>query len=83
MTDEHSSQRAPPGRRVVEPEATTSVLMVQCSQHVIPPAITVNLTNRQAHDLGVDLDDQGTAVLTRRRLGTILTRSRSGMIDAH
>jgi len=28
-----------------EPEATSSSLMVQCSQHVIPPAITANLTD--------------------------------------
>jgi len=34
-----------------EPEATSSLLMVQCSRHAIPPAIEVDLTDQQAHDL--------------------------------
>ena len=57
---------------VVEPEATTGSLMVQCSRHVIPPAITANLTNRPAHDLDLGLNTQRISVLTDRRLGTIL-----------
>jgi hypothetical protein len=57
--------------------------MDQCSQHVIPPAITVNLTDQQAHALNPDLNDQAFSVLTRQRLGTILTRPKSRMIDRH
>jgi hypothetical protein len=41
-----------------EPEATSSSLMDQCSQHVIPPAITANLTNQPAHDLTLELNVQ-------------------------
>jgi hypothetical protein len=58
---------------MLEPEATSSSLMVQCSRHVIPPAIQVILTDRPAHDL--DSRAQGPAVarvLTDRRLGTSL-----------
>jgi hypothetical protein len=47
--------------------------MVQCSKHVIPPAITIDLTNRPAHDLDLGLHVQRRAVLTGRRLGTSLT----------
>jgi hypothetical protein len=57
--------------------------MVQCSQHVIPPAITVNLTDRRAHGLEVDLHDLIPIVLTRQRLGTILTHTTSRMVDPH
>ena len=32
--------------------------MDQCSKHVIPPAITANLTNRPAHDLTLELNAQ-------------------------
>jgi hypothetical protein len=46
--------------------------MVQCSKHVIPPAITANLTNRPAHDLDLGLNTQLFTVLTGQRLGTIL-----------
>jgi hypothetical protein len=49
--------------------------MVQCSWHVIPPAIKVDLTDRQAHDLEVGLEVLRAIVLTCRRLGTILTRT--------
>lgn len=31
--------------------------MDQCSKwHAIPPAITINLTNQPAHDLGLELE---------------------------
>ena len=50
--------------------------MVQCSKHVIPPAITANLTNQPAHDLVVGLNAQLRRVLTDRRLGTILLAQR-------
>jgi len=56
--------------------------MVQCSQHVIPPAITADLTDQQAHDLAVGLSVQLTEVLTYRRLGTILTNS-ARTVDSH
>ena len=46
--------------------------MVQCSRHVIPPAITANLTDRPAHDLDLELNAQRCEVLTGQRLGTIL-----------
>jgi hypothetical protein len=46
--------------------------MVQCSRHVIPPAITADLTDQQAHDLGLGLHVQRSEVLTTWRLGTIL-----------
>ena len=84
MTNEHSPQRMHLlAVVVVEPEATSSVLMVQCSRHAIPPAITVNLTDRRAHDLDVGLDDQVPSVLTRRRLGTILAHTLREMVDRH
>ena len=34
---------------VVEPEATRSYLMVQCSRHVIPPAVQVDLPAARDH----------------------------------
>lgn len=55
--------------------------MVQCSQHVIPPAIQVILTNRPAHDLAVGLDVPRDTVLTGRRLGTILHYRKT--VDPH
>jgi len=57
--------------------------MVQCSRHVIPPAIQVNLTNRQAHHLAVGLKAQSKRVLTCRRLGTSLTDSAAEVVDPH
>jgi hypothetical protein len=57
--------------------------MVQCSKHVIPPAIQVNLTNQQAHDLGLGLNAPRTEVLTCRRLGTTLTDSAAEVVDPH
>ena len=57
--------------------------MVQCSKHVIPPAITANLTNRPAHDLGLELTALQDKVLTGQRLGTILTDHSVPMIDTH
>jgi hypothetical protein len=57
--------------------------MVQCSQHVIPPAIQVNLTNRQAHDLDLELNALLRRVLTCRRLGTSLTDSAVEVVDPH
>jgi hypothetical protein len=47
--------------------------MVQCSRHVIPPAVQVGLTDQQAHDLAVGLNARRNTVLTHQRLGTILT----------
>lgn len=46
--------------------------MVQCSKHVIPPAITIDLTHRPAHDLDLGLNVQPHTVLTGQRLATIL-----------
>jgi hypothetical protein len=57
--------------------------MVQCSRHAIPPAIQVNLTDRQAHDLGVGLNTLREPVLPRRPLGTSLTRSAAEVVDPH
>jgi hypothetical protein len=57
--------------------------MVQCSKHVIPPAITANLTNRPAHDLDLELNAQARTVLTGQRLGTILPAATDQMIDPH
>jgi hypothetical protein len=57
--------------------------MVQCSRHVIPPAIPVGLTDRQAHDLELELEALRTPVLTCRRLGTILTHPLSKVVDPH
>ena len=57
--------------------------MVQCSQHVIPPAIQVHLTNRPAHDLGLGLDVQRRTVLTGQRLGTSLTQHVAEVVDPH
>jgi hypothetical protein len=56
--------------------------MVQCSKHVIPPAITVHLTNRPAHDLAVGLNAQRLLMLTDQRLGTSLTDS-VPLVDPH
>ena len=57
--------------------------MVQCSRHVIPPAIQVNLTDQQAHDLDLGLNAQRHTVLTCRRLGTSLTHSTDEVVDPH
>ena len=56
--------------------------MVQCSRHVIPPAVQVDLTDQQAHGLGVGLNALLESVLTHQRLGTILT-PRSEAVEAH
>ncbi len=57
--------------------------MVQCSWHVIPPAIQVNLTDWEAHDLALGLDALASAVLTYRRLETSLTRLSTEVVDPH
>jgi hypothetical protein len=57
--------------------------MVQCSRHVIPPAITANLTDRPAHDLDLELNAQRDKVLTGRRLGTILADHSVQKVDPH
>lgn len=57
--------------------------MVQCSRHAIPPAIEVDLTDRPAHDLGVELETLRTVVLTDKRLGTSLTPSGHQLVDPH
>jgi hypothetical protein len=56
--------------------------MVQCSQHVIPPAITADLTDQQAHDLDVGLNVRRAEVLTHWQLGTILPINRR-TVDPH
>jgi hypothetical protein len=57
--------------------------MDQCSQHVIPPAITADLTDWPAHDLDLELNAQRREVLTGQRLGTILHGVKSEMVDPH
>jgi hypothetical protein len=57
--------------------------MVQCSKHVIPPAITANLANRPAHDLELGLNTQRVPVLTNRRLRTSLLAHASPLINTH
>jgi hypothetical protein len=57
--------------------------MVQCSQHVIPPAITANLADQRAHDLDVGLDVLSPTVLTRQRLKTIIIRVANETVDHH
>jgi hypothetical protein len=56
--------------------------MAQCSKHVIPPAIEGLLTDRLAHDLGLELNVQAGGVLTSQRLGTILT-PKERTVDPH
>jgi hypothetical protein len=56
--------------------------MVQCSRHVIPPAVQVDLTDQQAHALDLGLDALPLSVLTCQWLGTILT-PRSETVEAH
>ena len=56
--------------------------MVQCSRHVIPPAVQDPLTDQQAHDLEVGLNAQPGTVLTHQRLGTILT-NKGETVDPH
>ena len=56
--------------------------MVKCSRHVIPPAIQVDLTDRQAHDLVVELDALRAEVLTHQWLGTILALTHE-VIETH
>jgi len=57
--------------------------MVQCSRHAIPPAIAADLTDRQAHDLGLELDALFPTVLTCRRLGTSLIHRAGEVVDSH
>jgi hypothetical protein len=57
--------------------------MVQCSRHVIPPAIQADLTDQQAHDLGLELNALSLVVLTCQRLGTSLTHSPGEVVDPH
>jgi len=66
-----------------EPEATSRELMVQCSRHVIPPAIQVHLTDHQAHDLAVELNAPSLPVLTCQRLSTSLAHEPSKVVDPH
>ena len=83
QANEHPHQQPPPQSIRASPEATTSSLMVQCSRHVIPPAVTANLTDRPAHDLGVELNAQRHPVLTDLRLRTILPLNGNEMVDPH
>lgn len=58
--------------------------MDQCSKrHAIPPAITINPTNRPAHDLGVELEVLRLSVLTSQRLTTTLTERSIKVVDSH
>ncbi len=57
--------------------------MVQCSQHVIPPAITADLTDQPAHGLDLGFNTQLGTVLTGQRLGTIMTRPTATTIRPH
>ncbi len=57
--------------------------MVQCSRHVIPPVVQVHLTDRQAHDLAVELKALRKRVLTCQRLGTSLTHPLDQVVDPH
>lgn len=57
--------------------------MVQCSKHVIPPVVQVDLTDRPAHDLELGLNARLHTVLTDQRLGTSLTDSTSEVVDPH
>jgi hypothetical protein len=43
----------------------------------------VDLTDQRAHDLDLELEVLLSTVLTRRRLGTILTRSATEAVDPH
>jgi hypothetical protein len=56
--------------------------MVQCSQHVIPAALAVDLTDRPAHDLAIGLEVRDSMVLTGQRLGTSLT-PKGEPVEAH
>jgi hypothetical protein len=83
MTHEHHLHGRLLARSAFEPEATSGSLMAQCSRHVIPPAIQADLTNWQAHDLGLGLDALRTGVLTCQRLGTSLTHTTAEVVDPH
>jgi hypothetical protein len=84
MTDEHLRHRSPlvvigwlsPRR----PAARERFSAPGTSSHQLSKA---DLTNQQAHDLDVELEVRLNAVLTRWRLGTILTRSANEMVDPH
>ena len=56
--------------------------MVQCSRHVIPPAVPADLTDQQAHDLEVGLDALARRVLTCWRLGDSLAQP-GNAVDTH
>jgi len=83
MADEHPSHSVLLVVVVIEPEATSSPLMVQCSRHAIPPAIEVDLTDRRAHDLPIGLLALRATVLTRRRLRTSLEQRSLEVVDPH
>jgi hypothetical protein len=55
--------------------------MVQCSRHVIPPAVAVVLTDRQAHDLELELEARAAGVLICRWLGTSLPHPDRRLVD--
>jgi hypothetical protein len=58
--------------------------MDQCSRHDIPPAVKGGLTDRQGHDLDVELKALETQVLICRRLSlTGLTDSAVEVVDPH
>jgi hypothetical protein len=57
-----------------EPEEFRSDLMVQCSRHDTPPAVSL-LTNRAGHDLVIGISSREQIVVTVRRLETSLTKN--------
>jgi len=57
--------------------------MVQCSRHVIPPVVQVDLTDQQAHDLGVELKALPETVLTCWWLGHSLSDRFREAVDPH
>jgi len=58
--------------------------MDQCSRHDIPPAVKGDLTDREGHDLGVELKARRQVVLTSQRLRkTSLTDSLVEVVDPH
>jgi hypothetical protein len=82
-TDEHPGHHHVVVVTPLEPEATSSLPMVQCSKHVMPRAIQVDLADQQPHDPERELHVPRTSVPTRWRLGTILTRDANEVVDPH
>ena len=61
MTHEHHRHpHLPVATSEIEPEVTSSSLMVQCSKHVSHQPSEVNFTSQQAHHLDVELEALAT-----------------------